>query len=174
MDISNKFIKLGKEKNGHKPDCNCVICKNMMNKAKRGGYEDDEKKMHEKRSGLIKKNGHRKDCKCIICKNMTHNKNKKNIKNQNYINSKLKTQKTKYKKNNHKINCNCPICKNMKNKGGSDNNTNNKIKENLTLANQEDYDNLNSIKNLTDTRSDEKGNLNPNIGGKKRKTKKRK
>jgi hypothetical protein len=38
--------KLGgaKRKNGHKSNCNCHICENMMKKAKRGGYEEDAEK----------------------------------------------------------------------------------------------------------------------------------
>jgi hypothetical protein len=62
----------GKRKNGHKLTCACHICENMKNKAKRGGYgEEQELKME---GGSKKKNGHRKDCACPICKNMNNSK----------------------------------------------------------------------------------------------------
>ena len=64
----------GKRKNGHKYNCSCHICENMKNKARRGGYEDDIKKIEERKGGSRKKNGHRSTCKCPICKNMKNAK----------------------------------------------------------------------------------------------------
>ena len=65
--------KLGgaKRKNGHKSNCKCHICENMINKAKRGGYiEYAEKEQLKKMGGSKKKNGHKPNCGCPICKNM--------------------------------------------------------------------------------------------------------
>ena len=69
--------KLGgaKRKNGHKSNCKCHICENMINKAKRGGYiEDAEKEQLKKMGGSKKKNGHKPNCSCPICKNMKNSK----------------------------------------------------------------------------------------------------
>ena len=122
--------KLGgaKRKNGHKSNCSCHICENMMKKAKRGGYEEDaEKEMLKKMGGSKKKNGHKPDCACPICKNMKHANKKggegegeekpyddEEGKNDLAITSGGKTKKKRG--NGHKANCNCPICKNMKKK----------------------------------------------------------
>ena len=65
----------GKRKNGHKMECCCHICENMIKKAKRGGYKvDAQKRMLQKMGGSKKKNGHRMDCGCPICKNMKNAK----------------------------------------------------------------------------------------------------
>jgi hypothetical protein len=107
-------IKLGgaKRKNGHKMNCDCHICENMKNKAKRGGYkEDEEKEKLKQMGGSKKKNGHKPDCTCPICKNMRNAKGKT-----------MKVGKSGKKSNGHKMNCGCPICKNMSkksNKGGA-------------------------------------------------------
>jgi hypothetical protein len=128
--------KLGgaKRKNGHKSNCTCHICENMMKKAKRGGYEEDaEKEMLKKMGGSKKKNGHKPNCSCPICKNMKNSK--KTMKNggdeSSYDNDKPydseddkndlsitggKTRKRR-RSNGHKPNCKCPICKNMQKKG---------------------------------------------------------
>ena len=123
--------KLGgaKRKNGHKSDCSCHICENMMKKAKRGGYEEDaEKEMLKKMGGSKKKNGHKPNCDCPICKNMKHANKKGGAegigeekpyddeegKNDLGITSGGKTKKKRG--NGHKANCKCPICKNMKKK----------------------------------------------------------
>lgn len=67
----NKFIKGGKKKNGHKSNCSCHICDNMLKKAQRGGYEEEiQKQILKKMGGSKKKNGHKPDCSCPICKNM--------------------------------------------------------------------------------------------------------
>jgi hypothetical protein len=124
--------KLGgaKRKNGHKSDCSCHICENMMKKAKRGGYEEDaEKEMLKKMGCSKKKNGHKPDCACPICKNMRNSKksNKKGGEGEEekpYDNEEDKNDlgitgggKTKKKRSNgHKATCKCPICKNMKKK----------------------------------------------------------
>ena len=118
--------KLGgaKRKNGHKSDCSCHICENMMKKAKRGGYEEDaEKEMLKKMGGSKKKNGHKPNCDCPICKNMKHANKKGGAegvgeekpyddeegKNDLGITSGGKTKKKRG--NGHKA-----ICKNMKKK----------------------------------------------------------
>ena len=124
--------KLGgaKRKNGHKSDCTCHICENMMKKAKRGGYEEDaEKEMLKKMGGSKKKNGHKPNCMCPICKNMKNSKKsgKKGGADdveKPYDNEEDKNDlgitgggKTKKKRGNgHKANCMCPICKNMRKK----------------------------------------------------------
>ena len=66
-DIDEVKLMGGKRKNGHKMNCDCHICQNMENKAKRGGYQEEEE---YKMSGSKKKNGHRDNCKCPICKNI--------------------------------------------------------------------------------------------------------
>ena len=53
----------GKKSNGHKMECKCPICKNMM-------YKDLKKKNKSKKNSSKKSNGHKMDCKCPICKNM--------------------------------------------------------------------------------------------------------
>jgi hypothetical protein len=126
--------KLGgaKRKNGHKSNCTCHICENMMKKAKRGGYEEDaEKEMLKKMGGSKKKNGHKPDCMCPICKNMrnakkTMKKGGADEEEKPYDNEEEKndlaitggkTRKRGRGSNNHKLGCKCPICKNMKKKG---------------------------------------------------------
>ena len=124
--------KLGgaKRKNGHKMNCTCHICENMMKKAKRGGYEEDaEKEMIKKMGGSGKKNGHKPDCGCPICKNMKNAKKSKKggaegmndkpydseeDKNDLAITGGAKTKKRRG--NGHKATCKCPICKNMRKK----------------------------------------------------------
>jgi len=120
--------KLGgaKRKNGHKSDCSCHICENMMKKSKRGGYEEDaEKEMLKKMGGSKKKNGHKPTCSCPICKNMKNSKkggeevkpyDDEDGKNDLGITS-GGTRKKRSKSNNHKAECGCPICKNMKKSG---------------------------------------------------------
>jgi len=126
-------IKLGgaKRKNGHKMDCDCHICDNMKNKAKRGGYRKDaEKEELKKIGGSKKKNGHNPNCTCPICKNMRNAKGKT-----------MKAGKGK-KSNGHKINCTCPICKNMrkKSKKGGDSEE---------VAPEEEYEDLDEIPTAT-------------------------
>lgn len=113
-NINKEHVIDGKKKNGHKNDCTCHICQNMVNKAKRGGYFDDyEKEKEQLFGGSKKKNGHRINCMCPICKNMK-NATKKRIKG-------CKSNKTCANKmsNGHKINCRCPICKNIRKKMNS-------------------------------------------------------
>ena len=73
----------GKKSNGHKMDCKCPICKNMMyktlkKKSKKGGQgeTDSDNQMLEggKKNKSKKSNGHKMDCKCPICKNMMKKK----------------------------------------------------------------------------------------------------
>ena len=123
-----------KRKNGHKSNCSCHICENMKNKAKRGGYKEDEEKAQlKKMGGSKKKNGHKPDCKCPICKNMKNKKNKTHKRggaddtdsdsDSDSDKEEIKTGGKKKKSNGHKANCKCPICKNMKKKsrkGGAD------------------------------------------------------
>jgi hypothetical protein len=130
-------IKLGgaKRKNGHKMDCDCHICDNMKNKAKRGGYrEDAEKEELKKNGGSKKKNGHKPNCSCPICKNMRNAKGK--------TMKAGKGSKTGKRSNGHKINCGCPICKNMskKNKKGGDSEE---------VAPEDEYDDLDDIPTAT-------------------------
>ena len=56
-----KILKLKggpKKKNGHKPDCDCPICKNMKNKhgrktkKYRGGGDDDDEEQDEEEDDL--------------------------------------------------------------------------------------------------------------------------
>ena len=123
--------KLGgaKRKNGHKSNCSCHICENMMKKAKRGGYEEDaEKEMLKKMGGSKKKNGHKPNCDCPICKNMRNAKKKggaedeekpydnEEEKNDLGITGGKKSRTSKKRGNGHKATCKCPICKNMKKK----------------------------------------------------------
>ena len=75
QDINQSKLVGGKRKNGHKYNCQCHICENMKNKAKRGGYEEEMEKEKEKMmGGSKKKNGHRRDCTCPICRNMRNSK----------------------------------------------------------------------------------------------------
>lgn len=134
--------KLGvaKRKNGHKSNCSCHICENIMKKAKRGGYEEDaEKEMLKKMGGSKKKNGHKPNCDCPICKNMRNAKKKggafgnekleneegipeekpydnEEEKNDLGITGGKKSRTSKKRGNGHKVICKCPICKNMKKK----------------------------------------------------------
>ena len=134
-----------KRKNGHKSNCSCHICENMKNKAKRGGYKEDEEKAQlKKMGGSKKKNGHKPDCKCPICKNMKNKKNKTHKRggaddtdsdsDSDSDKEEIKTGGKKKKSNNHKANCKCPICKNMKKKsrkGGAEESASNKEYDDL-------------------------------------------
>ena len=72
----------GKKSNGHKMDCKCPICKNMMykdlkkkSKNKSGGQAEttsvtDDVSVGGKKNSSKKSNGHKMECKCPICKNM--------------------------------------------------------------------------------------------------------
>ena len=147
-DINESKLIRGKRKNGHKLDCVCHICENMKNKAKRGGYEEEVEKEHEKKmGGSKKKNGHRKDCACPICKNMQNSKKKggsksiqktKKIREDHSetiekeemkphdveeVDEEVEIEENKLggkkkKGNGHKPECQCPICKNMRKKKG--------------------------------------------------------
>jgi hypothetical protein len=132
-------MKLGgaKRKNGHKMNCDCHICENMTNKAKRGGYQEDaEKAALKQMGGSKKKNGHKPNCTCPICKNM------RNVKKT------MKVGKSGKKSNGHKMNCKCPICKNMSkksNKGGAvvpDNST-------VSTASDDEYKDVENIPEAT-------------------------
>lgn len=145
IDINQIKIGGAKKKNGHKPNCGCHICENIKNKAKRGGYEEEQQIEIEKMNGgSKKKNGHRINCKCPICINMKN------------------ATRTKYKKKNRIT----------KNKKGGENTTyltqdinNSKTEE---KANDNDYDELESIiggntrktkkKNIRKTRRIKRGN----------------
>jgi hypothetical protein len=136
--MSEEEQKLGgaKRKNGHKSDCSCHICENMMKKAKRGGYEEDaEKERLKKMGGSKKKNGHKPNCVCPICKNMKNAKktvkkggdNDSDEDNKPYddeegkndlaITGGTRKRRGSKKSNGHKAGCMCPICKNMRKKG---------------------------------------------------------
>ena len=133
-DDNETALKLGgaKRKNGHKMNCDCHICDNIKNKAKRGGYrEDAEKAELKKKGGSKKKNGHKPNCTCPICKNMRNAKGKT-----------MKIAKGGKKSNGHKANCGCPICKNMgkKNKKGGDSEE---------VAPEEEYEDLDGIPTAT-------------------------
>lgn len=160
-----------RRKNGHKVNCTCHICENMKNKAKRGGYQDDEeKKIMKMNGGSKKKNGHKMNCSCPICKNMK-NKTKRGgdgdeeadyMEEDQEKESDFEGGRRSKKLNGHKANCKCPICKNMRKskKGGEEpdieegmeNNINesgalnkiesNKIEASETEANPEEYDEL--------------------------------
>jgi len=115
-----------KRKNGHKSNCSCHICKNMKNKAKRGGYEEDAGKEKIKlMGGSKKKNGHKPNCGCPICKNMKNAKKggyaeEESVGEYNEMDkndSNITGGKRGKKSNGHKLNCGCPICKNMRKKG---------------------------------------------------------
>jgi len=112
-----------KEKNGHKQNCSCHICKNIQKKAENGGYD----KITERKS--TKKNGHKESCSCPICVNMKNAKKKKRVggdsvkkvhdeeegEEEGEQRGGKKTRKRRHT-NGHKSTCKCPICKNMKNK----------------------------------------------------------
>ena len=129
-------IKLGgaKRKNGHKMNCDCHICENMKNKAKRGGYAKDvENEELKQMGGSKKKNGHKPDCGCPICKNMSNAKKS------------MKSGKGGKKNNGHKMNCGCPICKNMSKKsrkGGA-------ISPDTPFQPDKNYDDLENIPEAT-------------------------
>lgn len=135
--MNHTAIKLGgaKRKNGHKMNCDCHICQNMKNKAKRGGYEEDaEKEKLKMMGGSKKKNGHKPNCTCPICKNMRNVK-----KTMKASKSGIKNDK---KSNGHKMNCKCPICKNMgkkSRKGGAE-----------IEATDNDYDDLDNVPDALD------------------------
>jgi len=120
-ESSSPTAQLGgaKRKNGHKANCSCHICENMKNKAKRGGYKDDDEKEQIKlMGGSKKKNGHKPNCDCPICKNMKNAKKGGDEKPYDDTDSKNDLAITGGKKSNgHKATCGCPICKNMKKKG---------------------------------------------------------
>jgi hypothetical protein len=196
-NINEAKIIGGKRKNGHKHDCSCHICENMMAKAKRNGYEEDMKKEKERKMGGVqKKNGHKKDCSCPICKNMKNAKNK-NKKGGSYDDESssdedmngdesssdedleeeaemINMNAGKKKSNGHKKDCSCPICKNMKKgknkknkKGGADED----IKEMASVLEVEKTDN----NNLDVSKDEEYENLDDipvSKGGKKRGTRK--
>lgn len=119
----NTEAQLGgaRRKNGHKIHCDCHICENMKNKAKRGGYQEDaEKRELQRMGGSKKKNGHKPNCVCPICKNMKNAKKGGDMDDKKIM---LDVQEAGRKKkgNGHKATCGCPICKNMKkNKKGGD------------------------------------------------------
>ena len=120
----NTEAQLGgaRRKNGHKIHCDCHICENMKNKAKRGGYQEDaEKRELQRMGGSKKKNGHKPNCVCPICKNMKNAKKGGDMDDKKII-SDLQEAGRKKKGNGHKATCGCPICKNMKKnkKGGDD------------------------------------------------------
>jgi len=147
-DINDTKLVGGKKKNGHKSNCSCHICENMKNKAKRGGYQEEEEKAKEyMMGGSKKKNGHRKACKCPICKNMKNfkkrereksNKTKKRRDNEeedeeedeedeedensdsgsDSSSEEHDKDEKKRRGNGHKPNCKCPIYKNMRKKKG--------------------------------------------------------
>jgi hypothetical protein len=180
----NPHIGGAKRKNGHKHDCNCHICENIKNKAKRGGYEEDMKKHQLKRmGGSKKKNGHKPDCNCPICKNMQNSKKTKGGKedsdsdsdsdSSSYEEDNIGGNKKKKRGNGHKVSCGCPICKNMKKsknkKGGDEPNIQEgeikvdknilDITENEIPADAEEYDKLDLDDNSQAV----------NIGGKRKK-----
>jgi len=119
----NTEAQLGgaRRKNGHKIHCDCHICENMKNKAKRGGYQEDaERRELQRMGGSKKKNGHKPNCVCPICKNMKNAKKGGDMDDKKIM---LDVQEAGRKKkgNGHKATCGCPICKNMKkNKKGGD------------------------------------------------------
>ena len=43
----------GKRKNGHKNDCTCHICQNMMKKAERGEYTKEDKMKQFRKKGCF-------------------------------------------------------------------------------------------------------------------------
>jgi len=169
----------GKRKNGHKLSCDCHICENMENKAKRGGYKEEIEKEQEKMmGGSKKKNGHRKECECPICKNM--NNSRKNGKRngtkkrrggageevvlEEEVSGKMGGRKKKG--NGHKPTCQCPICKNMRKgrgkkggdieKGDMDGRSNetsipdDEPAGTVTEASDEDYDELDAAEERMD------------------------
>lgn len=107
-----------KRKNGHKATCECHICENIMNKAKRGDYKP------KVASGKV--NGHKNECRCPICKNMMAKKMKAkrggsegesspgSLKQVGRQTKKLRAGASGKKSNGHKATCQCPICKNMR------------------------------------------------------------
>ena len=52
-DTDTIKLKGGKRKNGHSLDCECHICENMINKAKRNGYTKDAKKKELQKKVLV-------------------------------------------------------------------------------------------------------------------------
>jgi hypothetical protein len=66
-------LQLGgvRKKNGHKENCKCPICINMMHDKKKTGFTDA---MQKNKSS---KNGHKANCNCPICKNMRKSEGKK-------------------------------------------------------------------------------------------------
>ena len=101
--------------------------------------------------GAQKKNGHKQHCICHICENIK-NKIKRGGYKEDEEKEQLKRMGGSKKKNGHKLICECPICKNMKNckknksnkyKKGGESNTKTYIE---TLASDDDYDELDSLK----------------------------
>jgi len=155
-DINEVKLMGGKRKNGHKMDCSCHICHNMKNKAKRGGYEEEEEKAEElKKGGSKKKNGHRMNCKCVICKNMSKSKKGGSEEESDSDEEKSESDEEEKKEetggrkkrgNGHKMNCQCPICKNMrKSKKGGEIVVEEK-ESNEVEASSNDYENMNGGK----------------------------
>ena len=163
--IDENKVAGGKRKNGHSLDCECHICENMINKAKRNGYTKDAKKKELQKKGAVKKNGHSLDCGCPICKNMMA-KSKKHHKKQKggddsdsesdsssdeetttEMQGGRRNKKNGKKKNGHKLDCKCPICKNMKKskKGGEDPDIEEGGIKGETSASDAEYDNLDNI-----------------------------
>jgi hypothetical protein len=88
---AKNYINSAKNMNGHKYNCKCVICKNILRKALNKGYI--------KEGPSNKKNGHKHSCKCPICKNINNQKSKKNhiMNNSNCVF--VKQTKSKIRKN---------------------------------------------------------------------------
>jgi hypothetical protein len=143
-----------KKSNGHKMDCVCPICKNMMGK----NNKEDSGSMVSKKS-----NGHKGACKCPICINMKHKKaSSKNRRVKRNSTKKGMDEEMeggeeeldmdggqevddgdkfiigggkKRKGNGHKPTCKCPICKNMR-KGKTGGSPNTDMTGDETLVNK--------------------------------------
>ena len=182
--MSQTAMKLGgaKRKNGHKMNCECHICQNMQNKAKRGGYEEDaEKEQLKMMGGSKKKNGHKPNCNCPICKNMRNARKTMKTGKKNGIKNGIKNGK---KSNGHKMNCKCPICKNMgkkSKKGGAETEAENKEYDDLDKipeANTDTNTNTDANENIDTSATNDTPTTNatpttndtPTAGGRKRKT----
>jgi hypothetical protein len=149
--ISKAKLSHGKRSNGHKSDCSCHICENMIKKAQRGGYEEDaEKEKIKKMGGPKKKNGHKPDCDCPICKNMKQSSKKVDDEESDSDEEEKKTPSVigRKKGNGHKPTCGCPICKNMKKSSKKGGDMEEQIKEKSSLetpALDSEYDSLETI-----------------------------
>ena len=120
MNSENKYPEIvlnvggAKRKNGHKATCECHICENIMNKAKRGDYKP------KVASGKV--NGHKAECRCPICKNMMAKKGRSGGSDEKspssdslkQVGRQTKKLRGGKKSNGHKAACLCPICKNMR------------------------------------------------------------